>query len=99
MRFSDYAILETLIDSAERATGLRYDSAEAQTIHGEGDWTQYYPEVDGYGYLTGRVIDGNDDRFLVVDDWAMVEARTLSAEDLRLVDEGWFPVWRETTPL
>jgi len=99
MRFSDYAILETLIDSAERATGLRYDSAEAQTIHGEGDWTQYYPEVDGYGYLTGRVIDGNDDRFLVVHDVAMVEARTLSAEDLRLVDEGWFPVWRETTPL
>ena len=83
--------LDALKDMAERAIGLRYDSAEAQTIHGEGDWYQYYPEVDGYGYLTGRVIDGNDDRFLVVDDLAMVEACTLSAEEIQLVDEGWFP--------
>ena len=87
--------LEDLRDIANRTAGLRYDSADAQTIHGEADWADYYPEVDGYGYLTGRVIDANDDGFLVVDDVAMVEARTLSAEDLRLVDEGWFPIWKE----
>ena len=85
--------LEDLRDMAERAIGLRYDSAEAQTIHGEGDWYQYYPEVDGYGYLTGRVVGDNEDGFIVVDDWAMVEACTLSAEEIQLVDEGCFPVW------
>jgi len=91
--------LEDLRDIAARTAGLRYDSAEAQTSHGEGDWTQYYPEVDGYGYLTGRVIDATDDGYLVVEDVAMVEARTLSHEEIQLVDEGWFPVWGETTPL
>jgi len=88
--------LDELRDMAERAIGLRYDSAEAQTIHGEGDWTQYYPEVDGYGYLTGRVIGLEEDGFLIVGDLAMVEARTLSAEEIQLVDEGWFPIWKET---
>ena len=66
--------LEGLRDIAARTAGLRYDSGEAQAIHGEGDWAQYYPEVDGYGYLTGRVIGGNDDGYLVVDDVAMVDA-------------------------
>ena len=88
--------LEELRDIADRTRGLRYDSAEAQTIHGEGDWTQYYPEVDGYGYLTGRVIGLEEDGFLIVGDLAMVEARTLSAEEIQLVDEGWFPIWKET---
>ena len=91
--------LEDLRDIAERTAGMRYDSAEARAIHGEGDWTDYYPEVDGYGYLTGRVIDATDDGHLVVDDVAMVEARTLSHEELRLVDDGWFPVWGQRTPL
>ena len=87
---------EDLRAIAARTAGLRYDSAEARAIHEEGDWTQCYPEVDGYGYLTGRVIDDHDDRFLVVDDcMAMVEACTLSAEEIQLVDEGWFPVWKE----
>ena len=87
--------LDELRDMAERAIGLRYDSAEAQTLLDEGDWYQYYPEVDGYGYLTGRVIPGDADGFLVVDDLAMVEASTLSKEELRHVDEGWFPIWKE----
>jgi hypothetical protein len=71
---------EALRDIAGRTAGLRYDSAEAQTIHDEADWTDYYPEVDGYGYLTGRVIDATDDGYVVVDDVVMVEASTLSAE-------------------
>ena len=85
--------LEDLRDIAERTAGMRYDSAEARAIHDEGDWTQCYPEVDGYGYLTGRVVGDNEDGFIVVHDWAMVEACTLSAEEIQLVDQGWFPVW------
>ena len=85
--------LENLGDIAERSIGLRYDSAEAQTLLDEGDWYQYYPEVDGYGYLTGRVVGDNEDGFIVVHDWAMVEACTLSAEEIQLVDQGWFPGW------
>jgi hypothetical protein len=49
--------------------------------------------VDGYGYLTGRVIGADEDGFVAVDDVVMVEARTLSEEELRRIDEGWFPVW------
>lgn len=90
---------DDLRTSAERASGLRYDTPEATAILAigpdgdEADWTDYYPEVDGYGHLTGQVIDGDDDGFLVVDDVAMVEATTLSKEELRRVYEGWFPVW------
>ena len=87
--------LEALRDLAERTAGMRYDSAEAQAAHGAADWTDYYPEVDGYGTLTGRVIDANEDGYIVVDDVAMVEARTLSAQDCRLINAGWFPVWVE----
>ena len=90
--------LEDLRAIAERTIGLRYDSAEAQTIHGEGDWTQYYPEADGYGYLTGRVIDSTDDGYLVVEDVAMVNTSIYSREELRNAGDyvpGVFPVWKE----
>ena len=89
--------LEDLRDIAARTAGLRYDSAEAQTIHDEGDWAQYYPEVDGYGYLTGRVIDATDDRYLVVEDVAMVDASIYYREELRNAGDyvpGVFPVWK-----
>ena len=90
--------MEDLRAIAERTAGLRYDSAEARAIHEEGDWTQNYPEVDGYGYLTGRVIDGNDDGYLVVEDVAMVDASIYSREELRNAGDyvpGVFPVWQE----
>jgi hypothetical protein len=80
---------------AQRAVGLHYENPIAVALIVSAGWAYLYPEVDGYGYLTGRVIDSDDDGFLVVDDVAMVEASTLSEEERRRVDEGWFPVWEE----
>jgi hypothetical protein len=78
---------------------LQYDSPETialMTTHEDGsdvDWDQYYPEVDGAGMLTGRLIDYDADGFIVVDDMVMVEAASLSRDELAMVNAGRFPVW------
>jgi hypothetical protein len=87
--------LDNLKAAAERAAGLGYDTKKATDfLQADGlDWNQYYPEVDGYGLLTGRVIGYDEAGFIVVDDAAMVEADTLTRDEQRLVSEGRFPIW------
>jgi hypothetical protein len=88
--------LDNLKAAAERAAGLGCDTKKATDfLQADGlDWNQYYPEVDGHGLLTGRVIGGGEAGFVVVDDAVMVEAATLPRdEQRRLVSEGRFPIW------
>ena len=57
------------------------------------NWTDYYPEVDGYGNLTGQVIGADERGFAVVDNDFMVETSTLSTAEQKRIKRGYFPIW------
>jgi len=90
--------IEELRASAEQAAGMYYETSEAKAILGmwpgdEEDWTDYYPEVDGYGNLTGQVIGADERGFAVVDNDFMVETSTLSTAEQKRIKRGYFPIW------
>jgi len=94
--------LAMLKESAEKAAGMNYESTEAKAALGmwpgdEADWEQFYPEVDPWGELTGRVIDYDDPGFIVIDDIVMIEKASLDNAELRRLRDGHFPV-RDTKP-
>jgi len=59
---------------AGQAAGLRYDSAEANTILDQEDWSQYWPACDSYGLLTGDIVREDEEGYLIVGEEAMVRA-------------------------
>jgi hypothetical protein len=89
--------LAMLKEAAGKAAGMNYESTEAKAALGmwpgdEEDWADYYPEVDPWGELTGRVIDGDDDNFIVIEDDVMIDKGTLDKSELRRLRDGYFPV-------
>ena len=73
--FADYeddreTILRML---TERACGERYDSPRAEGILGLADWSDYYPEVDNEGKLTGTVVGSQESGYGNVNGSAMVD--------------------------
>ena len=89
--------LAGLKEDAEKAAWLNYESTEAKAALGmwpgdEEDWEGYYPEVDPWGELTGRVIGYDEDGFIVIDDVVMIEKASLSNAELRRLRDGYFPV-------
>lgn len=74
----EYDQTKRLMHLAEVACGLRYDSAEAQSIMNSDDWANYWPVVDADGALTGAVVETEDcDGMANVDDIAMVYLHNL----------------------
>jgi hypothetical protein len=73
--------------------GWEYTEPGASEALNANDWTDYYPEVDGLGELTGNIIDGDNDDYIVIDDTVMIEKYSLSAGELERLRGGEFPVW------
>lgn len=59
--------------AAEACAGQTLDSAEWQAVRDAVDWKGLWPEVDGDGELTGRVV-GAEEGYLNVSDEAMIDA-------------------------
>ena len=79
---------------AEAATGLRYDSEEAQAILGQADWQSHWPVVDADGELTGDVVETDDcDEYANVADETMISLSDLSDAQRREADRtGYAPI-------
>jgi hypothetical protein len=79
---------ETLRTICERYAGERYDSPDvAAGLHADGvDWSQYYPEVDTDGLLTGAIVDSDTPgEYANVADSAMVAIDCLPRSERRRI--------------
>ena len=85
--------LEELKEALKPIIGWGYEEDGAVQIINALDWTDYYPEVDGLGELSGEVIDIQDDAYIIIEDQVMINKYTLSAGELRRLRAGEFPVW------
>jgi len=84
--------LEELKEALQPFIGWGYEESGTESLYAL-DWTDYYPEVDGLGELTGEVIDIGDDAYIIIEDQVMIEKYTLSAGELQRLRAGEFPVW------
>jgi hypothetical protein len=85
--------LEELKEALKSIIGWGYEEDGAYQILNANDWTDYYPEVDGLGELTGEVIDIQDDDYIIIEDQVMINKYTLNAAELKRLRAGEFPVW------
>lgn len=66
---------------AEAGVGLDFRCAVWHGLASLGYWTDCWPEVDGRGRITGRIV-GDEDGYMNVDDEAMVDADDISDDEL-----------------
>jgi hypothetical protein len=85
--------LEELKEALKPIIGWGYEEDGAYQVLNANDWTDYYPEVDGLGELTGEVIDIQDDDYIIIEDQVMINKYTLNAAELKRLRAGEFPVW------
>ena len=71
-----------------KATGMHYMNAKARRIldNNKLDWSQYWPEVDADGVITGGLV-GDEDGFYNVDDLAMIAAENLPDAMLKSIHQ------------
>lgn len=62
--------MDVLRAKAQSVIGHHYTDRRLKKIH-EGDWSEIWPEVDGYGRYTGAII-GGEPGYLSVENEAMI---------------------------
>lgn len=85
---TSWELLNIIVQKAE---GLHYENPIAVGLINSADWTDYYPEVDGDGYLTGDIINctsSDANSYINVGDDVYVRKDALSQQQLLDVDEG-----------
>lgn len=74
--------------AAEACAGLSLDSAEWQEARDAVAWEGLWPEVDGDGELTGKVV-GDEEGYLNVDDEAMISEEVARRAGWRIdIEDG-----------
>jgi hypothetical protein len=79
---------QELRNAIGKVVGKHYMDAKARRILDSPklDWSQYWPEVDAQGVITGGLV-GDEDGFYNVDDLAMVAKNELPATMLTDIRE------------
>ena len=75
---------------AAQLQGMYYRSAEAQRIAASIDWDNEWPEIDGDGVFTGRVV-GSEEGYANVDDDAVIEIGVARAAGWDIEDGAAYP--------
>ena len=80
---------KSLVALAQEASGLRYDSAEAEAILGREDWADHWPVCDAEGHLTGDVVETDDcEGYASVANEAMVAIADLPEDEQRRIRQA-----------
>ena len=63
---------EALVFLAEQVSGLHYEDPHAQAIMDIGDWSEFWPLIDGDGTLGGGIVGSGVDGWHNVNDMAAI---------------------------
>ena len=78
----------TPAEAVEHLTGTHYTSPAFRRALDGGDWNNIWPEIDGDGNLTGRLIGSGEDGYANVDDDAMIDLDVAKASGWT-IDDGY----------
>ena len=80
---------------AQRVQGMRYGSPVADRILNIGDWSQYWPVINGQGVYTGVIADSEGAQGMAnIDEVVLIDSDDLpEAERRRIRNEQETGVW------